>query len=125
VLDVFALDGGFSAGLALGPPGVDDDLTGDVKSRVYLKNKLANRYSLESGSPVNVSFGGLASAGVVVLRCTGKILARLTSANGAQQVVPVDSLLVLLSGSVPITAIDLTRAASTATLVQVFLGENQ
>ena len=54
----------------------------------------------------------------------GKVRVRLTSADGATQAVPVDSLLVLVDRATTVSAIDLTRTPSTSTRVQVFLGES-
>jgi hypothetical protein len=80
---------------------------------------------LSADAPLSVSFGsGVVSAAVVILKATGgKVRARLTSADGSQQAVPVDDLLVLISQSVPITAIDLTRVPGVLTTVDVFLGQ--
>lgn len=46
----------------------------------------------------------------------------VTSADGAAQVVPVETLHVTISRTVPITAITLTRTAGQDTTVRLFLG---
>lgn len=70
-----------------------------------------------------VPFGEVTSAHVVVMKATRKVTARLTSAEGATQIVPVDTTLLLISESVPFTAIDLQRVVGQSTSVKVFLGE--
>lgn len=70
---------------------------------------------LATDSPESIAFGDLTNAHVIWLKVTGgKVRARLTSADGSQQAIPVDNLLVLVSRTVPVTAIDLTRVAATA-----------
>lgn len=82
-------------------------------------------YTLDADAPVDVDFGGLSAANVVMIKVTGgKVRVRLTSADGATQAVPVDSLLVLVDRATTVSAIDLTRTPSTSTRVQVFLGES-
>lgn len=81
------------------------------------------RVDLATDSPESVAFGDLASgANVVLLQVTnrGKVRARLTSADGTQQAVPVDGLLVLVTQSVPITAIDLMRVSGSGDSPRVF-----
>jgi hypothetical protein len=89
-----------------------------------LKFKHLQDIDLTADAPVNVSFGGVANAHVVVMKAVGgKVRARLTSAEGSQQAVPFDTYFILMSESAPVTAIDLTRVAGTTTSVRVFLGE--
>jgi hypothetical protein len=72
-------------------------------------------------NPKAVSLGDLPSAAMMFLRVTsgGKVRARVTSADGAIQSVPVDPVGFLVSMSVPITAIDLTRVAGSGVTVRV------
>jgi hypothetical protein len=72
---------------------------------------------LETDSPESVAFGDLPSAALVMLQSPGgKVRARLTSADGTLQSVPVDPVAFILSLTVPITAIDLTRVAGSPTV---------
>lgn len=70
---------------------------------------------LGTDTPEAIAFGDLTGAHVVLLKATGgKVRARLTSTDGSQQAVPVDDVLFLVSRSVPITAIDLTRVVGSS-----------
>lgn len=72
----------------------------------------SGRVDLGTDAPESIAFGDLTNAHVVWLKATGgKVRARLTSADGAQQAIPVDPVLILVSRTVPITAIDLTRVS--------------
>lgn len=76
-------------------------------------------------APVPVGFGGVTNAAVVIISTVNgaKVTARITSADGTEQSIPIDDTLILICRSVPVTAIDLTRLPATATKVKVFLGE--
>lgn len=70
---------------------------------------------LTTDSPESIAFGDLTSAHVIWLKVAGgKVRARLTSADGTQQAIPVDDWLALVTRTVPVTAIDLTRVAASA-----------
>lgn len=112
--------------LAVTPLEGDGPDIGEVISElVALEEFKLATYTLGDDAAVDVDFGGLASANVVVIKVTGgKVRVRLTSADGATQAVPVDSLFVLVDRATSVSAIDLTRTPSTSTRVQVFLGES-
>ncbi len=81
-------------------------------------------YELDDDAVQTVAFGPLDNAHVVLIKTVGgKVRARLTSADGSQQSIPVDSFMVIVSESVPFTALDLTRVAGVTTTVKVLLGE--
>lgn len=82
-------------------------------------------YELTSDSPQAVAFGGLADVAFVMVRLVsgGRVRVRLTSAEGSAQAVPVDEFLILKSRRSPFTAMDLTRDAGVASVVEVFLGK--
>lgn len=82
-----------------------------------------NDYTLIVDTPVDVEFGGVAEANVVVIFCNRKIRVRLTSADGSLQSIPVDDMLMLISRTVPFTAIDMTRVLAQETQVKVFVGQ--
>lgn len=98
---------------------------GSITSSLSLTRKDFDTVVLDADAPVDVNFGsGVTEAAVVVMKATGgKVRARLTSADGSQQSVPVDDLQVVVSQSVPFTAIDLTRVPGVSTSVDVFLGQ--
>lgn len=79
--------------------------------------------TLDADAVEAVSFGDVTSAHVVLIKSDKKVTVRLTSVEGAIQIVPVDTLLYLISESVPYTAIDLTRVAGQSTTVKILLGE--
>ena len=122
--DVFRLDGSYQTQPTSGNLSGNPEVDALISERVGLKNKAIAVYQLTTDSPVSVSLSGMAGVNVVCLKTVGgKVRVRFTSADGAQQAIPVDSFLSLINLSVPITAIDLTRQPATATTVQVFLGE--
>jgi hypothetical protein len=80
------------------------------------------QYVLTDDTPVSVSFDGMTGINAVRIEASGKVRARLTSADGTQQAISVDPILILISESVPYTALDLTRVAGAATEVTVLIG---
>lgn len=100
-----------------------------ILERMSLAAKHADVVTLGADPEEEVSFGDLGSAHVVMLRVltldAGTVLARLTHADGTDQVVPVDPALHLFCSSSPITALSLQRSAGVAARVSVFLGEEE
>lgn len=88
-----------------------------------LAQKNYDDYLLAADAVQAVAFGGVANAHVVMIFADRKIKVRLTSADGATQVVPIDGFLGLINETVPFTAIDLQRVAGQETKVKVFIGE--
>lgn len=83
-----------------------------------------SQLTLASDSPAALPFGGLSEANVLIVKCVGgKVRVRITSADGSQQSVPVDSFLALISASVPMTTVDVTRVPGVQTVVRYFLGQ--
>lgn len=122
--DVFRLDGSYQTQPTSGNLSGNPEVDALISERVGLKNKAIAIYNLTADAPVSVSLSGMTGVNVIMLKTVGgKVRVRLTSADGAQQAIPVDSFLALIDLTVPITAIDLTRQPATATTVQVFLGE--
>lgn len=123
--DTFKLDGSWSTTPS---SGVGDSgcavLSAPLTETITLEKKLFQDIVLDVDAPVVVSFGGLTAAHVVSIATQGqKIRARMTSADGTDQSVPIDDLFLNISRTVPITAIDLMRVAGAETLVKVFLGQ--
>jgi hypothetical protein len=107
-----------------GSPSGDPDIPALFDEKVELDRKHYDEYELIADAPVTVGFGGVTNANVVIIKVDGeRITARLTSAAGSTQSIPVEEFLALISLSVPITAIDLTRATGVTTTVRVFLGQ--
>ena len=96
-----------------------------IEEKISLsKAPITVEYELTDDAAQAVSFGGLTQANVVMIKSVGgKVRARLTSADGTDQAVPVDSFMLLFSSSVPFTALDITRVSGVSTTVKVLLGE--
>lgn len=90
-----------------------------------LATKNYDEPDLLGDAPVAVGFGAVTNASVVIISTVNgaKVTARITSADGVTQAIPIDDTLILICRSVPVTAIDLTRVPATDTKVKVFLGE--
>lgn len=78
---------------------------------------------LGNDAPFAVNLDGWTAIHALHIESDTKITARITSADGAQQLVPVDPLLTIVSRSVPITAIDLVRVAGQSATVEITLGQ--
>jgi hypothetical protein len=86
-------------------------------------NSLSTTVNLTTDDPYTLSLGALANVNVLMIRAVGgKIRVRVTSSDGSQQAIPTDFLL-LFTGAVNITALDLTRTAGTSTVVSVYMGD--
>lgn len=121
--DLFKLSGDYTTSCGCNTSGVPQ-VAAPISETLALAKKTTSRETLTTDSPVAVSLNGLTSAHVVVIKTIGgKVRVRLTSSDGATQAIPVDSFCVLISQSVPVTAIDLTRVTGRSTTVEVFLGE--
>lgn len=124
--NLFQLLGGYRASPASGTPSGDPLVEAPLSEAMYLRNELAISVDVSDDNPKTVNFGGLAGAHVIVIRSNGgKVRARLTSADGATQAVPVDAIFIVMSTTVPFTALDLTRVAGSGSTLtcKVFLGE--
>jgi hypothetical protein len=121
---VFALTGAYSATPASGSPSADPIVTAALDERQMLATLQYSQLTLNADTPVVLPLGGLTSANVVIVKCVGgKIRVRITSADGSQQAVPVDTFLALISASVPMTAVDVTRTPGVQTVIRYFLGQ--
>jgi len=121
----FTLSGSYTTkpagSLSAGCPSVECA----ISEVVQLERYHVDQIQLSGDTPVAVNFGGITNAAVIVVKVTGaKVRVRLTSADGSAQCVPVDDWFAVVCQTVPVTAIDVTRAAGGATTdVCVFLGE--
>jgi len=108
-----------------GAPSGDVFASIPLNDQVVLDGVQLDMVTLSDGSPKSVAFGDLTGANYVFIYAQGaKVKAQITSADGSTQAVPVDPKLNIISLSVPITAIALTRdpSSSTVTQVRVLLG---
>lgn len=123
--DQFRLSGGYGTSPATGAQASGDpQIDANLDERLSLGNKTSFTVSLAADDVSTVDLCGMTNIHVLVLRTVGgKVRARITSADGSTQSVPVDPLLIFISKSVPITALDLTRVAGVPTTVKVFFGE--
>lgn len=121
---VFAIVGSYSATPASGSPSADPIVTAPLDERQMLATLQYSQLTLTSDTPVSLPLGGLTSANVLIVKAVGgKVRVRITSADGSQQAVPVDTFLALMSASVPMTAVDVTRTPGVQTVIRYFLGQ--
>jgi len=124
--DTFRLQGTYSTTPLVGVPSGFPSLAAPINEIAQLAGKQPGQYTLDTDAAVDVAFGGLSAANVVIIKAVGgPIRVRLTTGSESDQVVRVDSFLVLLSYTVPYTAIDLTRSPGVETIVEVFLGQTE
>jgi hypothetical protein len=120
----FTLNGSYQSLPLDGSPSFSASIIAQINETTTIGKQVAQTIELASDSPEAVAFGDVVGASVVVIKAIGgKIRVRVTSADGSQQAVPCDSFIILMSETVPVTAIDLTRTTGVNTTVQVFLGE--
>lgn len=122
--DTFKLTGGYTVTPLGNPLSFAPSMEAVIDEAVTIKAKTVGEQLLSADAPAAVDFGGVASANVVILKAVGgKVRARITSADGSSQAVPFDTYWILMSDTVPVTAIDLTRLTGIDTTVRIFLGE--
>jgi len=122
--DIFRLQGSWTTDPITGVPSGDPHLDTMIDESLTLENKEFGVYDLLLDTAYSISFGGVTNANVVIIKTLGgKVKARLTSADGTTQSVPIDSFFVLMSSTVPVTALDVTRVSGIRTIVRVFLGD--
>lgn len=123
--DLFRMSGSYATTPATGAQAsADPQVSASIDERLSLANKTQVNVVLDDDLPRAVDLGGLSSAHVLVMRANGgKVRARFTSADGSVQAVPVDPFFVVISRTVPITALDLTRQTGVPVTVKVFMGE--
>lgn len=102
-----------------GEPGC----SAEFSEQLALTHSTTQRLTLDDDATLNVDLGGVTNVAVLHIRSDRKVLVNVTSADGAAQAVPVDGHLMIISESVPITAIALTRVAGIDTQVTLFMGE--
>ena len=122
--DLFVLSGSYSTTPQVGSPSGVASIPAPIDEEAMLIGKYYNTITLTGDAPVIVQMGGVTKAHVIIVKVTGqKVRLRLTSTDGAQQAVPVDTWYTSISRTTPITAIDLTRTVGAQTIVDIFLGQ--
>jgi len=111
--------------LASSPDGSGPNDAELLEQILPLRRRLLTTLELSADAPVSIPLGNLAGAHYVWIEADHKVRVRLTSTDGATQALPADPLALVISQSVPITALDVTRNAGIFTIVKVFLGERQ
>lgn len=79
-------------------------------------------YLLDADPAVPIDFGGVTNAHVVMIFSDQKIKVRYTSAEGSTQSLPGE-VHMLISKTVPFTAIDIQRVVGQETRCSVFIGQ--
>jgi|APSaa5957512622_1039677.scaffolds.fasta_scaffold356728_1 hypothetical protein len=122
--DTWAWTGEWTTTPTSGVPSGDAVMSTPVNESQPLDVKHYDTIELGADGPTAVTFGGVTNAHVVALRTVGgRVIARLTSADGATQSIPVNPHMILIAEDRPITALDVERVAGQLTTVKVFLGE--
>jgi fructose-specific phosphotransferase system IIC component len=122
--DQFVLQGSYSSTPMGQPSSFAQVVQATIDESTILDAQHVDEVTLAVDTSVVVPFGGVANANIIILKAVGgKVTARITSTDGAAQSVPFDTYFILMSESVPVTALDLTRVAGVETTVRVFLGE--
>lgn len=122
--DSFKLTGGYEVTPLSNPLSFAASIAAPINEARTMKAKTLTDVLLDADAPEAVAFGDVANANVVILKAIGgKVTAAITSADGNAQAIPFDTYLILMSETVPVTAITLTRVAGTETTVRVFLAE--
>lgn len=123
--DIYSITGSYQSTPAVGVPSGIASIPVPIDESTTLVKKDYYTISLDVDGPVSVPFPpGMTVANVVNAKTTGgKVTMRVTSPDGALQAFPIDPFLALITRSVAITAIDLTRIPGTPTVVDIFIGQ--
>lgn len=123
--DNLRLSGSVRIAPTSGAPSGDPDVGSPIDESMVIEHPITDKVELLTDDPVEVSLGSADDVNFIQLRAVGgKVRARLTSADGTSQSVPVDPYFLVISKSVAFTAIDLTREAGVlGVAVKVLLGQ--
>jgi hypothetical protein len=122
--DLFSLAGSYTATPGSGSPSADPMVNAPIQEQQVLGVQLTSLCYLTNDLEKELPLGCIDGATVVIVKAVGgKIKLRLTSIDGAAQVVPVDTFAAILSASTPFTAITVQRSPGVATTVKFFLGQ--
>lgn len=119
--DLLRLSGSLSVAAASGSPSGHASQSVPIDEQLPVDHARANlHYDLVDDTPQVVSLDGL-SVSFLLVKASDKIKVRITTADGAQQVVP-GTFMLLLCDDVPITALDVLRQPAVETLVDITVG---
>lgn len=118
------LSGSLALKPPVGTPSGQPSVIAVFSEKISLERQLSVNYSLSSDSLQSVPITPLTGVNFLMVKASGgELRVRITSSDGTTQAIPVDSLLVLISNTVDITAIDLLREAGIETEVFLVLGQ--
>jgi len=118
------LSGSLALKPPIGTPSGQPSVIAAFSEKIALERQLSANYTLSSDSAATVSISPLTGVNFLMVKASGgELRVRITSSDGTTQAIPVDSLLVLISNTVDITAIDLLREAGIETEVFLVLGQ--
>lgn len=123
--DTLSFSGSILISPAVGFPSGQTGLETPICEQMSLLQSFQSNYTLSTDLPVTVNFAGLTSASFWFVKVTGgEVTVKITSPAGAAQAIPVDSLQMGFSRTVPLVAMTLTRTAGITSLVNVMLGQS-
>jgi hypothetical protein len=126
-MDTFRIEGSYNTTPLTGWPSGVPALEAPIAVTMQLVSKALQQYILDDDAIVSV---GLAAIGVdevnamMISVIGGPITVTITWVDGTDQTFPVDGFLALTTLTNAITALSLTRAPSTYTTVNLFLGKH-
>lgn len=89
-----------------------------------LSTEVASQITLTDDNPVTLSMGGLSAVNALIIKAVGgKVRVQISSSDGLLQSIPVDSFFALVTSSVNITAVTVTRTPAVTTVIKYFLGQ--
>lgn len=103
--------------------GVDLGTTVQLSESMSINAKLATAFTLSADAPFPIDLTATPNVNALYIEADSKVKLTVTTADGAAQLIPVDPIMIWFSGTVPITALSLTRLASTTTNVKLILGQ--
>lgn len=123
---VLTFNGSYTLATPAFPPSSAQQVLSPFSQTNYLAYWSANSLDLTVNTAVALPMGNVAAANFIYICAVGgKVMVRITSADGTTQSIPVDPLLILYCASVPVTAIDITRVVGTPTTITYLIAQNQ
>lgn len=120
----FSLQGTYTANPVSGSPSADPQITAPINEMMTLSNESVSQLNLTTDGETTLPLCAVDAVNALILKCVGgKVVVRLTSAEGVTQAIPVDSFLALTTASENITGITVERTPATPTVVKYFLGQ--
>jgi len=122
--DALTIAGSLTTIPSYGSPSGVPSMETPIAIKMQLSQTQTSKYVLLSDVPQVVAFGGVASANVLMVSTLyGHVVVTVTSNDGASQSFPADPMALIVSRSVPFTAVSITRDTGVDTTVEVFLGQ--